>query len=913
MAKLLSNKVKKVPSNQADPNRFDFISLEHTEPDLGVPSSNNQVLISNIDGTRSWSDNLELDTLVVNSETELNGNTTINGRITVNGVDTQTIGSNSELIENYFGENISTVNLSVENPIDGQVDDISNHNTDDLAEGNTNLYYTDERVRAAVSASGDLDYDANTGEFSVTTYKSTDFDADLATKTTNDLTEGNTNLYYTDQRAIDAVEAAAKINLNDLSVANIDYPTVDGLNGQVITTDGAGNLSFENPIANGGLTDQILVKSSNADFDTEWTSVPTVKGLQLDIADPADDATGRIIWNDGDEVPQFVSNGVKVDLGLELLARCRNVTGNTIPKGTAVCIVGASANRISIAPSDRAIPGSACRTIGLTIEEIPTDEFGKVSTFGLVRGLNTDAFDEGDELYVGETPGSLTSVEPTAPARRLTVGYVVTKNTNIGQIFVTLRRGVRVNEIDDVEITSLTDKDILRYSNTNSRWENQELTTDLVDEGNTNLYFTTQRVRDSLSANGDLNYNANTGVFSVITYKTTDFNTDFAGKTTNDLAEGANNLYFTTERINDHLFGTNGITYSNGEISIGQPVDITANVLFDNITLTGTVILGKDPVSANSAATKRYVDEIAQGLQARSAAQVLVDQNISVILDPDGFETGWATITASANGAFPTTDGIDSTELNVVGKRFLFISQTNQEENGLYVLIEPGTESTPWVLRRCKDCRAAEQVPGSFVFVELGTKYASTGWVATVDNPSTFQVNVDPIIWIQFSGAGTFVAGDGLELNANEFKLANTAAGAFLTYTSGVLSVNATANNTANTVVARNANGSFTANTITATDFNSTSDERFKYNIEPIESALEKTMQLNGVSFQWKETDEAAIGLIAQQVERIIPSAVKETDGIKTVSYGNLVGLLIEAIKDQQKQIEELKTFINKN
>jgi len=185
------------------------------------------------------------------------------------------------------------------------------------------------------------------------------------------------------------------------------------------------------------------------------------------------DTEGQIVWNDLAQVPTFVSNGVTVNLSLELLAQCRNVTGQTIPKGTAVCIVGASAQRISIAPSDRTVPGSACKTIGLTLEEINNNSFGKVSTFGQIRGFDTTAFNEGDELFVGETPGSLTNVAPTSPARRLSIGYVVTVNANIGQICVSLRRGLRLNEIDDVEqVATYQDGEVLAFNASTNRFEN---------------------------------------------------------------------------------------------------------------------------------------------------------------------------------------------------------------------------------------------------------------------------------------------------------------------------------------------------------------------------------------------------------------------------------------------------------
>ena len=74
-----------------------------------------------------------------------------------------------------------------------------------------------------------------------------------------------------------------------------------------------------------------------------------------------------------------------------------------------------------------------------------------------------------------------------------------------------------------------------------------------------------------------------------------------------------------------------------------------------------------------------------------------------------------------------------------------------------------------------------------------------------------------------------------------------------------------------------------------------------------IPNALDKVKDLRGVSFSWKENGRKSIGLIAQEVEKIIPELVNETDGVKSLAYGNIVGLLIEAIKEQQNQIDELK------
>ena len=95
--------------------------------------------------------------------------------------------------------------------------------------------------------------------------------------------------------------------------------------------------------------------------------------------------------------------------------------------------------------------------------------------------------------------------------------------------------------------------------------------------------------------------------------------------------------------------------------------------------------------------------------------------------------------------------------------------------------------------------------------------------------------------------------------------------------------------------------------TVQAGDFNSTSDIRLKDNIQVIEDPLAKLVQIEGVSFNWKENNKPALGVIADQVQEILPELVTDGDP-KTVNYNGLIGLLIEAVKEQQIQIDELKS-----
>ena len=87
------------------------------------------------------------------------------------------------------------------------------------------------------------------------------------------------------------------------------------------------------------------------------------------------------------------------------------------------------------------------------------------------------------------------------------------------------------------------------------------------------------------------------------------------------------------------------------------------------------------------------------------------------------------------------------------------------------------------------------------------------------------------------------------------------------------------------------------------------SDRKLKENIETLDG--KKVLDMRGVSFTRKDTGKESSGVIAQEIQEVAPELVSKTDGTLGVSYGNLVGYLIEAVKDQQKQIDELKAIIN--
>jgi len=91
--------------------------------------------------------------------------------------------------------------------------------------------------------------------------------------------------------------------------------------------------------------------------------------------------------------------------------------------------------------------------------------------------------------------------------------------------------------------------------------------------------------------------------------------------------------------------------------------------------------------------------------------------------------------------------------------------------------------------------------------------------------------------------------------------------------------------------------------TLSSTIFNATSDVEKKENIQAISGALEVVKAMNGVTFNWKETGEKSSGVIAQELEEVLPFLVKEDINGKSVNYLGIIGYLIEAIKELEAKV----------
>lgn len=193
---------------------------------------------------------------------------------------------------------------------------------------------------------------------------------------------------------------------------------------------------------------------------------------------------------------------------------------------------------------------------------------------------------------------------------------------------------------------------------------------------------------------------------------------------------------------------------SGGINLLGAGADLNVN--------SSKIINLLNPTAGQDAATKSYVDAAAQGLRVIPAALAATTENLSATLVLN-------ILTASSVGAF----AVDDVVAFVVGSRVLVKNQNAAAQNGSYVVTAVGSVSTPWVLTRGEYFNESSEIPGAFQFVTDGTLNRSTGWVATVADAETFVIGTDAVVWYQFSGAGTYTAGEALTLNGTEFSISD--------------------------------------------------------------------------------------------------------------------------------------------
>jgi hypothetical protein len=183
-----------------------------------------------------------------------------------------------------------------------------------------------------------------------------------------------------------------------------------------------------------------------------------------------------------------------------------------------------------------------------------------------------------------------------------------------------------------------------------------------------------------------------------------------------------------------------GLATAGSQASLSDLSSPTGSFSFNSQNLTNLL----DPVNAQDAATKLYVDNTAQGLDAKASCVAATTVSITLV--------GGQTI-----------DGVTV----VAGDRVLVKNQSSASANGIYVV-----QTTSWT--RSTDMDTWAEVPNAYVWIEGGTTQADTGWVCTSNAGGT--IGTTAINWVQFAGAGSYTAGTGLTLTGTQFAIDSTVA-----------------------------------------------------------------------------------------------------------------------------------------
>ncbi len=290
------------------------------------------------------------------------------------------------------------------------------------------------------------------------------------------------------------------------------------------------------------------------------------------------------------------------------------------------------------------------------------------------------------------------------------------------------------------------------------------LSTASISNGNSNVNIP--------AANGNVNISA-VGTANVVVVTATGANiagtlnatgnANVGNLGTGGLIVATGNVTSSANLISDNILGRTGaltITSGGTNTNINLKPNGTGNIDANAAFITNV----KDPTNAQDAATKQYVDSVAQGIDAKASVVYATAAALPSCTYNNGTLGVGATLTGTANGTL-SVDG-----QAVTGTiRLLIKNEAAPANNGIYTVTQTGNATAAFILTRSTDMDIWAEVPSAFVFVEAGSTNADTGWVSTADASGTMGTTA--ITWVQFSAAGSYQAGTGLTLTGSTFSV----------------------------------------------------------------------------------------------------------------------------------------------
>ena len=559
---------------------------------------------------------------------------------------------------------------------------------------------------------------------------------------TGNLTSLNANLG--NLAAANYVNVAANLvvsgNANFTSAANVALGAVGnvhitgGTAGQVLQTDGTGNLSWSstaniNEIQNG--TSNVYIPVADGDVtitaggSQTWTFDTT--GLLTTAGD---------IQANGTVNAQYITASTSITSSGNINANTGNVNANNANL-TSDLYVGANANIVN--------------TLTANVANITTLNVANIDTTGNITANNVTV----NSFLDGNTANFSGQVNLQANANvtgNLGVGGNITTTGSGGNITMS---GGNINGVNVVFANTINSSVQINGVDANF--------TGNVTAGNFIGTLANGTSNVTVDSNGNISINPGTLSGNAYVFSDTILETAAAITATGNIT--SNNYVIANTFIAPTGYGVTVQAGAGGgdyDVSLVPTGNGTVAVNGARITNLAT------PNAASDAATKQYVDDVAQGLNIHTAAyagttgtlDAATGGTVTYTAGPDGGNPGVGATLTVAGGTFHLIDGAN---VQTLGTRILVKNEADQATNGVYTYL-----NTTTLVRATDEDQGTDFDGGDFLFITAGDTQADTGWVQTTNS---VIVGTSPIVFVQFSAAGAYTANtsQGLVLNGTVF------------------------------------------------------------------------------------------------------------------------------------------------
>ena len=266
--------------------------------------------------------------------------------------------------------------------------------------------------------------------------------------------------------------------LTGLRLANLTSDPASGSEGELYYNTVTDKLRLYSD----GQWIDVVAASSGSVFNTDIIAYPDYVSFDTS-PENASSEVGTLFWDSGEGLltAQITSN-IDINIGETQVSKVHNAETDTLNKGEIVYLFGASGQRPSVKRAYNTGDSTSAKTFGIVEESISSGSEGFIITGGVAKNLDTDLYNPGDVLWLGSSPGTVTTTKPQAPNHSVFVGIVVKKSENAGRIFIQIQNGFEIEELHNVRITSPSDKDLLVYNSASSVWVNEELPVNFVPQ-----------------------------------------------------------------------------------------------------------------------------------------------------------------------------------------------------------------------------------------------------------------------------------------------------------------------------------------------------------------------------------------------------------------------------------------------